>query len=122
MFIQVSIVNSSGGLTGKSDLILRFVTGRYIRDDDIIIELVYQKEVDVDGELCLLEIVDTAEQEQFVPMSDLYFKNNYYQGFMLVFGIDNRESFSHCMDTRSTICKVKGSEDVPIICELLCVH
>ena len=116
MFIQVSIITSSGDRAGKSDLILRFVTGRYTRNYDPVVEDFYQKEVDIDGGPCLLEIIDTADPDQFMSVRELHFKSA--QGFILVFAIDNAESFTHCMVTRGMICRVKGSEDVPIICEL----
>jgi GTPase SAR1 family protein len=42
-------------------------------------------QVEVDGQQCMLEILDTAGTEQFTAMRDLYMKNG--QGFVLVYSI-----------------------------------
>ena len=43
------------------------------------------EQVEVDGQQCMLEILDTAGTEQFTAMRDLYMKNG--QGFVLVYSI-----------------------------------
>ncbi|KAJ8258044.1 hypothetical protein GJAV_G00192540 [Gymnothorax javanicus] len=86
------VVLGSGGV-GKSALTVQFVQGIFVEKYDPTIEDSYRKQVEVDGQQCMLEILDTAGTEQFTAMRDLYMKNGPE-------GADPR---------------VKDAEDVPMI-------
>ncbi|KAF5285164.1 hypothetical protein FQA39_LY16752 [Lamprigera yunnana] len=68
------VVLGSGGV-GKSALTVQFVQGIFVEKYDPTIEDSYRKQVEVDGQQCMLEILDTAGTEQFTAMRDLYMKN-----------------------------------------------
>ncbi|KAK6009436.1 Ras family protein, partial [Ostertagia ostertagi] len=68
------VVLGSGGV-GKSALTVQFVSSTFIEKYDPTIEDFYRKEIEVDGQPCVLEILDTAGTEQFSSMRDLYIKN-----------------------------------------------
>ncbi|XP_061628768.1 RAP1A, member of RAS oncogene family a isoform X2 [Phyllopteryx taeniolatus] len=70
-------------------------------------------QVEVDGQQCMLEILDTAGTEQFTAMRDLYMKNG--QGFALVYSITAQSTFNDLQDLREQILRVKDTEDVPMI-------
>lgn len=72
-----------------------------------------RKEIEVDGAPSILEILDTAGTEQFASMRDLYIKNG--QGFILVYSLVNAQSFHDIKPMREQICRVKGTDRVPII-------
>ena len=59
--IAISVVG--GGGVGKSALTLRYVRDFFVDYWDATIEDAYRKTVDVDGKLCVLEILDTAGQD-----------------------------------------------------------
>lgn len=44
-----------------------------------------------DGETCLLDILDTAGQEEYSAMRDQYMRTG--EGFLLVFAVNNPKSF-----------------------------
>lgn len=62
------VVLGSGGV-GKSALTVQFVQGIFVEKYDPTIEDSYRKQVEVDGQQCMLEILDTAG-----TVSRLHFK------------------------------------------------
>ncbi|KHN75942.1 Ras-related protein Rap-1b [Toxocara canis] len=106
------VVLGSGGV-GKSALTVQFVQGIFVEKYDPTIEDSYRKQVEVDGQQCMLEILDTAGTEQFTAMRDLYMKNG--QGFVLVYSITAQSTFNDLMDLREQILRVKDTEEVPMI-------
>lgn len=53
----------------------------------------------IDGETCLLDILDTAGQEEYSAMRDQYMRTG--EGFLLVFAVNSAKSFE--VKTRITI-------------------
>lgn len=106
------VVLGSGGV-GKSAITVLFVQGIFVEKYDPTIEDSYRKQCEIDGQQCMLEILDTAGTEQFTAMRDLYMKNG--QGFVLVYSIVSLGSFNDLSDMREQILRVKDSEDVPMI-------
>lgn len=106
------VVLGSGGV-GKSALTVQFVQGIFVEKYDPTIEDSYRKQVEVDGQQCMLEILDTAGTEQFTAMRDLYMKNG--QGFVLVYSITAQSTFNDLHDLRDQILRVKDTSDVPMV-------
>ncbi|KAL9964861.1 hypothetical protein ACROYT_G028562 [Oculina patagonica] len=106
------VVLGSGGV-GKSALTVKFVTGQFVEKYDPTIEDFYRKEIDVDNSPSILEILDTAGTEQFASMRDLYIKNG--QGFLLIYSLLNRQTFTDLKPMRDQILRVKNSDTVPLI-------
>ena len=106
------VVLGSGGV-GKSALTVQFVQGIFVEKYDPTIEDSYRKQVEVDGQQSMLEILDTAGTEQFTAMRDLYMKNG--QGFVLVYSITAQSTFNDLTDLREQILRVKDAEDIPMV-------
>ena len=70
---------------------VQFVSGHFIEKYDPTIEDFYRKEIEVDHNPCVLEILDTAGTEQFASMRDLYIKNG--QGFIVAYSLTNHQTF-----------------------------
>lgn len=66
------VVLGSGGV-GKSALTVQFVQGIFVEKYDPTIEDSYRKQVEVDGQQCMLEILDTAGTVS--AHSDLYIQH-----------------------------------------------
>jgi small GTP-binding protein len=105
------VVLGLGGV-GKSALTVQFVQGIFLVKYDPTIEDSYRKLIEVDGEQCMLEILDTAGTEQFTAMRDLYMKNG--QGFVLVYSIIAQSTFNELQDLRDQILRVKDAPKVPM--------
>ncbi|KAI9102858.1 small GTPase superfamily [Phlyctochytrium arcticum] len=106
------VVLGSGGV-GKSALTVQFVQSIFVEKYDPTIEDSYRKQVEVDGQQCMLEILDTAGTEQFTAMRDLYMKNG--QGFILVYSITSQATFSDLVELREQILRVKDTDKVPMV-------
>ena len=68
----------------------------------------YRKIIDVDGEKCQLDILDTAGQEE-------YMRDNYYrlgEGFLCVYSITMRDTFVATSRFYDHILAVKGKNEV----------
>ena len=65
------VVLGSGGV-GKSALTVQFVQGIFVEKYDPTIEDSYRKQVEVDGQQCMLEILDTAGTVSNSPLQILY--------------------------------------------------
>ena len=79
------VVLGDGGV-GKSCLTWRFIHDQFLEKYDPTIDDAYRKDnFQVDGELCPLEICDTAGQDQFAATRDLYYKTG--DGFLLCYSL-----------------------------------
>ncbi len=64
----------------------------------------------IDGETCLLDILDTAGQEEYSAMRDQYMRTG--EGFLLVFAVNEAKSFENVSSYREQIRRVKDSDEV----------
>ena len=101
------VILGSGGV-GKSALTIQFVQSVFIEKYDPTIEDSYRKNVKLDGEVVLLELLDTAGTEQFTAMRDLYLVNG--QGFLLVYSITSLSSFQEITVIYEQICGIKNNK------------
>nr|VZI16253.1 unnamed protein product [Spirometra erinaceieuropaei] len=106
------VVLGSGGV-GKSALTVQFVQNIFVEKYDPTIEDSYRKQIDVDGQQCMLEILDTAGTEQFTAMRDLYMKNG--QGFVLCYSVTSQSTFNDLADLHDQILRVKDAQEVPLV-------
>ena len=92
---------------------VQFVQGIFVEKYDPTIEDSYRKQVEIDGQQCMMEILDTAGTEQFTAMRDLYMKNG--QGFVLVYSITAQATFNDLQELHEQIVRVKDQNEVPMI-------
>jgi len=69
--------------------------------------------IDYQGVPCVLEILDTAGQETFSAMRELYMKNG--EGFVLVYSITSQRSLEDLDPIRQGIIRHKNSSNVPMV-------
>lgn len=114
------VVVGAGGV-GKSALTIQLIQNHFVDEYDPTIEDSYRKQVScyiqlsycyainysivylykifyiqvvIDGETCLLDILDTAGQEEYSAMRDQYMRTG--EGFLLVFAVNSAKSFEVC--------------------------
>uniref|UniRef100_A0A6B2LGA1 small monomeric GTPase n=1 Tax=Arcella intermedia TaxID=1963864 RepID=A0A6B2LGA1_9EUKA len=98
---------------GKSALTIQFIQHHFIDEYDPTIEDSYRKQLMIDGETCLLDILDTAQCEEYSAMRDQYTLSG--QGFILVFSLTNRKSFDAIKGLRDNIIRIKDKDKFPLI-------
>eukprot|EP00762_Andalucia_godoyi_P001563 ANDGO_00220.mRNA.1 Ras-related protein Rap-1 len=110
---EYKIVVLGAGGVGKSALSIRFIQGKFVEKYDPTIEDSYRKQVDVDGQAVMLDILDTAGQEEYAAMREPYMQSG--QGFVLVYSIIDHNSFDEVSAMYDTLVSVKGTKDIPIV-------
>lgn len=74
---------------------------------DPTIEDSYRKQVVIDTQSCMLEVLDTAGQEEYTALRDQWIREG--EGFVLVYSITSRSSFNRIQKFYSLIQRVKES-------------
>ena len=110
---EYKIVVVGGGGVGKSALTIQFIQNHFIQEYDPTIEDSYRKQVCIDGETCLLDILDTAGQDEYSAMRDQYMRTG--QGFLLIYAITSRSSFDETKSFYDQILRVKDTDYVPLV-------
>ncbi len=73
----------------------------------------YRKQCIIDGETALLDVLDTAGQEEYSAMREQYMRTG--EGFLLVYSITSRQSFEEIMTFHQQILRVKDKDYFPIM-------
>lgn len=90
MSVYKIVVLGNGG-SGKSCLIIKMITGLFVDEYNPTIEDVHRKTIILEDETILMDIVDTAGQEEFTSISEFYVKEA--DGIVIVYAIDDKRSF-----------------------------
>lgn len=67
----------------------------------------------IDEEVALLDVLDTAGQEEYSAMREQYMRTG--EGFLLVYSITSRQSFEEIVTFQQQILRVKDKDYFPII-------
>jgi GTPase KRas protein len=110
---EYKLVVVGGGGVGKSALTIQFIQSHFVDEYDPTIEDSYRKQVAIDDEVALLDILDTAGQEEYSAMREQYMRTG--EGFLLVYSVTERESFNELSTFYQQILRVKDTDDVPIL-------
>jgi len=109
--LEYRVVILGAGGTGKSALTVRFIQGTFVVNYDPTIEDSYRKQVEVDHKQCIIDVMDTAGQDEYSALRDSYLKTG--EGFVLVYSITSANSFEQAAKLRTHILRIK--EDIPDI-------
>ncbi|KAL6079365.1 putative transforming protein Ras-1 [Balamuthia mandrillaris] len=106
------VVVGVGGV-GKSCLTLQYISEKFVEEYDPTLEDSYRKHVNISGEECVLDIFDTAGQEDFSAVRDQYMRTG--DGFLVVFSVTLRSSFDEIPAFHEHILQVKDVDNVPMV-------
>ena len=109
--LKIAVLGQS--MVGKSALTFRFINNKFPTEHDTTIEDSYSIPAKIDDIQCQLEILDTAGQDDYQTMLDTWI--NSADGFILVYSIDNKESFESTKTRYDRIIRLKEGQKVSII-------
>lgn len=102
-----------GGGVGKSALTIQFIQSHFVDEYDPTIEDSYRKQCVIDEEVALLDILDTAGQEEYSAMREQYMRTG--EGFLLVYSIVDKNSFAEIQRFHTQILRVKDCSTFPMV-------
>ena len=109
--IKIAVLGK--GVVGKSSLTYRFINYDVSTEHDPTIEDRYKSNLNIEGTNYEVEILDTAGEEDYQNMMDMWI--SFGEGFLLVFAINDKESFNLIKSKRDRILKGKHGVKCPIL-------
>lgn len=106
------VVVGDGGV-GKSALTIQFFQKLFVTDYDPTIEDSYIQHTEIDGQWCILDVLDTAGQEEFSAMREQYMRKG--DGFLLVYSVTDKQSFENIKHFYTQILRVKDRDSYPML-------
>lgn len=110
---EYKLVMVGGGGVGKSALTIQFIQSHFVDEYDPTIEDSYRKQCVIDEETALLDVLDTAGQEEYSAMREQYMRNG--EGFLVVYSITSRLSFEEIEGFYQQIRRVKDKDHFPMV-------
>jgi small GTP-binding protein len=137
---EYKLVVVGGGGVGKSCLTIQLIQSHFVDEYDptiegrspsrpfssikltagmqfsipvLIVADSYRKQCVIDEEVALLDVLDTAGQEEYSAMREQYMRTG--EGFLLVYSITSRQSFEEILTFQQQILRVKDKDYFPII-------
>ncbi|KAH3744251.1 Ras GTPase [Pelomyxa schiedti] len=112
--LEYKLVVVGGGGVGKSALTIQFMQNNFIEEYDPTIEDSYRKPAAIDSEpTCILDILDTAGQEEYSAMRDQYMRTG--EGFLCIYSITSRLSFDEINTFKDQILRSQDKDKVPMV-------
>jgi GTPase KRas protein len=110
---EYKLVVVGGGGVGKSCLTIQLIQAHFVDEYDPTIEDSYRKQCHIDDEVALLDVLDTAGQEEYSAMREQYMRTG--EGFLLVYSITSRQSFEEITTFQQQILRVKDKDYFPMV-------
>ncbi|GAA5975597.1 hypothetical protein JCM10908_005212 [Rhodotorula pacifica] len=130
---EYKLVVVGGGGVGKSALTIQFIQSHFVDEYDPTIPSSwgqdggatrlgdsghirrdsYRKQCMIDEEVALLDVLDTAGQEEYSAMREQYMRTG--EGFLLVYSITSRNSFDEIGTFHQQILRVKDKDYFPVV-------
>ena len=108
-------IKGSGGV-GKSCVVVRFTQNSFVDTYDPTVQDQYRITQKLDNDDVIVEILDTAGQEELSGAKDIWMKNAH--GILLVYSVVDRASFVALRDICNDIEKMKEAWNYPVpICK-----
>lgn len=108
--VKLAVFGRAG--VGKSAIVVRFLTKRFIWEYDPTLESTYRHQAAIDDEVISMEILDTAGQEDVVQRES---HMRWAEAFILVYDITDRISFEEVISLKNFLDEIKKPKNVTLI-------
>ena len=115
MQTQIKLVMLGGGGVGKSCLTIQFTANHFMEEYDPTIEDSYRKQVNIDDQTYLLDILDTGGREEYSALRDQYTRDG--KAFLFVYSITSQNSLQYIQGYVEQVMRAKNTDRV---CGVLC--
>ncbi|KAK8726205.1 hypothetical protein OTU49_010421 [Cherax quadricarinatus] len=109
--LRILVLGQSG--VGKSALVVRYITRRYIGEYDPCLERIYPHMAVIDGETLALEILDSAGQSHETDSVRLEANIRWADVFVLMYSVTDKCSFDDCNRLKFLINYNKRKRRIP---------
>ena len=110
---SIKLVVLGKSLVGKSALTYRFICDKFPEEHDTTVEDQYKTVISINGVAYEIEILDTAGQDDYQTMLDTWI--DYGNCFLLVYSIDEKDSFKQIRFKYDRICQVKNNDKFSVL-------
>lgn len=114
--LRIVVLGNTG--VGKSALVVRYLTKRFIWEYDPTLECVYKHQTNVDNESTAIELLDTAGENNSNVSSNFEGNAMWGDGFIVVYSVVDRNSFEQISSIKSQLDEIRKSSSV---CSVPCV-
>ncbi|WWC86764.1 uncharacterized protein L201_001643 [Kwoniella dendrophila CBS 6074] len=108
MLFKITVLGDGG--VGKTALTVQFTMSSFVETYDPTIEDCYRKQWVVDDQPCLLEVLDTAGQEEYTALRDQWIRDG--EGFLIVYSITSRPTFERVERIVERVMRVKDESNL----------
>ncbi|WWC68079.1 uncharacterized protein I206_101998 [Kwoniella pini CBS 10737] len=108
MLFKITVLGDGG--VGKTALTVQFTMSSFVETYDPTIEDCYRKQWVVDDQPCLLEVLDTAGQEEYTALRDQWIRDG--EGFLIVYSITSRATFERVERIVERVIRVKDENSL----------
>ncbi|KAF8183050.1 small GTPase superfamily [Mycena galopus ATCC 62051] len=98
---------------GKTSLAVRFAFNCFVEVYDPTLEDGYRKQFMLDNQLCFVDVIDTAGQDEYTALRDQWVREG--QGCLLVYSIASRSTFDRLEILHEVLKRVKGEDVIYIL-------
>uniref|UniRef100_A0A6B2LK41 Uncharacterized protein n=1 Tax=Arcella intermedia TaxID=1963864 RepID=A0A6B2LK41_9EUKA len=105
------IVLGEGGV-GKSTYVIQYIQEIFIQEYDPTIEDSYRKQVNIDGTPLMLDILDTASNDEWgYNYREAYMRS--CDGFIFIFSLTSRQTLDYLSGERDKCLRVRDVDEIP---------
>jgi len=100
---KITVLGQGG--VGKTALTIRLCSNHFVEYYDPTIENSYRRQVVIDDQVAVLDILDTAGQEEYSALRAQWIRVG--EGFVIMYSIDKYNTFQHVEELQQVILEAK---------------